>query len=190
MVAALGKRMFSKCVAPGHQMHPAAGTRMQNTSHKNVPHRSGGLISPDCLAPPAPPHPSKEELVRCHSQIANDTVSERLRRWTRNPLGSARRGSNPLGVVFCAMRVSRIVAKASAHELHEYRRFAWRGRTASRASPPYLTWAVGNSYRVMRCAGSTSWHSQQVSDAAGGPHLRGLSCNHHHHHNHQRGDVT
>ena len=29
-----------------------------------------------------------------------DTVSERLRRWTRNPLGSARRGSNPLGVVF------------------------------------------------------------------------------------------
>ena len=28
-----------------------------------------------------------------------DTVSERLRRWTRNRLGSARRGSNPLGVV-------------------------------------------------------------------------------------------
>ena len=29
---------------------------------------------------------------------AEDTVSERLRRWTRNPLGSARRDSNPLGV--------------------------------------------------------------------------------------------
>ena len=29
-----------------------------------------------------------------------DTVSEWLRRWTRNPLGSARRGSNPLGVAF------------------------------------------------------------------------------------------
>ena len=28
----------------------------------------------------------------------HDTVSEWLRRWTRNPLGSARRGSNPLGV--------------------------------------------------------------------------------------------
>ena len=28
-----------------------------------------------------------------------DAVSERLRRWTRNPLGSARRGSNPLAVV-------------------------------------------------------------------------------------------
>ena len=33
------------------------------------------------------------------SQISTDTVSEWLRRWTRNPLGSARRGSNPLGVV-------------------------------------------------------------------------------------------
>ena len=31
---------------------------------------------------------------------ARDTVSEWLRRWTRNPLGSARRGSNPLGVDF------------------------------------------------------------------------------------------
>ena len=30
---------------------------------------------------------------------ADDSVSERLRRWTRNPLGSARRGSNPLAVV-------------------------------------------------------------------------------------------
>ena len=28
----------------------------------------------------------------------NDTVSEWLRRWTRNPLGSARVGSNPSGV--------------------------------------------------------------------------------------------
>ena len=27
-------------------------------------------------------------------------MSEWLRRWTRNPLGSARRGSNPLGVAF------------------------------------------------------------------------------------------
>ena len=35
------------------------------------------------------------------SEISHQvTVSERLRRWTRNPLGSARRGSNPLGVVF------------------------------------------------------------------------------------------
>ena len=38
----------------------------------------------------------------CHTTIfktlTKDTVSERLRRWTRNPLGSARRGSNPLGV--------------------------------------------------------------------------------------------
>ena len=33
--------------------------------------------------------------------LVRDTVSERLRRWTRNPLGSARRGSNPLGVACC-----------------------------------------------------------------------------------------
>ena len=33
---------------------------------------------------------------------SEDTVSEWLRRWTRNPFGSARRGSNPLGVVFTA----------------------------------------------------------------------------------------
>ena len=34
-----------------------------------------------------------------HIMLRHDTVSERLRRWTRNPLGSARGGSNPLGVV-------------------------------------------------------------------------------------------
>jgi hypothetical protein len=34
-----------------------------------------------------------------------DTVSEWLRRWTRNPLGFARRGSNPLGVVFEWIRI-------------------------------------------------------------------------------------
>ena len=34
-----------------------------------------------------------------HLIPASDSVSERLRRWTRNPLGSARRGSNPLAVV-------------------------------------------------------------------------------------------
>ena len=39
---------------------------------------------------------------------AQDTVSERLRRWTRNPLGSARRGSNPLGVVSLDLFASRL----------------------------------------------------------------------------------
>ena len=34
-----------------------------------------------------------------------DTVSEWLRRWTRNPLGSARRGSNPLGVDFLDVKL-------------------------------------------------------------------------------------
>ena len=38
------------------------------------------------------------------AQHADDTVPERLRGWTRNPLGSARRGSNPLGVALCRPR--------------------------------------------------------------------------------------
>ena len=37
-------------------------------------------------------------LVHAAALVKHDTVSERLRRWTRNPLGSARRGSHPLGV--------------------------------------------------------------------------------------------
>ena len=40
--------------------------------------------------------------VRPASAIT-DSVSERLRRWTRNPLGSARRGSNPLAVDYLFM---------------------------------------------------------------------------------------
>ena len=43
----------------------------------------------------------------------HDTVSERLRRWTRNPLGSARRGSNLLGVVVTERAVSKGAAKLS-----------------------------------------------------------------------------
>ena len=35
-----------------------------------------------------------------------DTLSEWPRRWTRNPLGSARKGSNPLGVPLLARYVA------------------------------------------------------------------------------------
>ena len=38
-------------------------------------------------------------MMNSREHCACDTVAEWLRRWTRNPLGSARRGSNPLGVV-------------------------------------------------------------------------------------------
>ena len=37
-------------------------------------------------------------MVATLPSFSIDSVSERLRRWTRNPLGSARRGSNPLAV--------------------------------------------------------------------------------------------
>ena len=42
------------------------------------------------------------QMLQGLRSLVRDTVSERLRRWTRNPLGSARRGSNPLGVACCA----------------------------------------------------------------------------------------
>jgi hypothetical protein len=44
---------------------------------------------------------SQKRICTLHKVASHDTVSERLRRWTRNPLGSARRGSNPIGVAFC-----------------------------------------------------------------------------------------
>ena len=45
----------------------------------------------------APRCPSKK-VSSFFLRLYHDSVSERFRRWTRNPLGSARRGSNPLGV--------------------------------------------------------------------------------------------
>ena len=40
------------------------------------------------------------KLQRALFIFLSDTVSEWLRSWTRNPMGFARRGSNPLGVDF------------------------------------------------------------------------------------------
>ena len=45
------------------------------------------------------PNIASDRFEAARSHELHDTVSERPRRWTRNPLGSARRGSNPLGVV-------------------------------------------------------------------------------------------
>ena len=64
-----------------------------------------GFESPRCRFPSFPAHKhcrGKSGCLRASGGhiVFSDTVSERLRRWTRNPLGSARRGSNPLGVVF------------------------------------------------------------------------------------------
>ena len=38
------------------------------------------------------------QVIANQALLQQDTLSEWLRRWTRNPLGSARKGSNPLGV--------------------------------------------------------------------------------------------
>ena len=40
-------------------------------------------------------------IMQYRNWYASDNMSGRLRRWTRNPLGSARRGSIPLAVVSC-----------------------------------------------------------------------------------------
>ena len=56
----------------------------------------------------------------------HDTVSERLRRWTRNPLGSARRGSNPLGVVLSHRHLSACAVQSTRPVENCYLGCAWR----------------------------------------------------------------
>jgi hypothetical protein len=53
---------------------------------------------------PSSRHPSSCDSAQRHLRCTGDTVSEWLRRWTRNPLGSAREGSNPFGVGFATSR--------------------------------------------------------------------------------------
>ena len=54
-----------------------------------------------------------------------DTVSEWLRRWTRNPLGSARRGSNPLGVVLSLLFYDQATTRVVEDVESESTRFSW-----------------------------------------------------------------
>ena len=87
-----------------------------------------------------------------------DTLSEWLRRWTRNPLGSARRGSNPLAVDksqlrchrwhFLAQRISRLqksMLSCGASKHHSSRAPAFR-------NPVVDCWA--NHARVVTPVGS------------------------------------
>ena len=70
--------------------------------------RCGSLRCSDCGCASAAVAVVPAALIGCAFAVSRellkqlaaeqDTVSEWLRRWTRNPLGSARRGSNPLGV--------------------------------------------------------------------------------------------
>ena len=89
---------------------------------------------------------------------AHDSVSERPRRWTRNPLGSARRGSNPLAVDksqlrchrwhFLAKRISRLqksMLSCGASKHHSSRAPAFR-------NPVVDCWA--NHARVVTPVGS------------------------------------
>ena len=51
--------------------------------------------------------------------LQHDTVSEWLRRWTQNPLGSARRGSNPFGVDVIQSFAAHIVSVS--HKTHKWK---------------------------------------------------------------------
>ena len=64
---------------------------------------STSLLSKASTVPKVPTSLLAQRVGFGRAQNGGDTVSERSRRWTRNPLGSARRGSNPLGVVLVAV---------------------------------------------------------------------------------------
>ena len=83
---------MSMCVAPSHQREECISERWAHgrTSERCCRGSNNVLW---CMA-------------LCFLPSRQDTVSERLRRWTRNPLGSARRGSNPLGVALGCFRDS------------------------------------------------------------------------------------
>ena len=65
-------------------------------------------------------HHGKDRLLCLFQALqfgeAGDTVSEWLRSWTRNPMGFARRGSNPLGVVFFLERQRITLATLSVRD--------------------------------------------------------------------------
>ena len=65
----------------------------------------------------------------------HDSVSEWLRRWTRNPLGSAREGSNPFAVALVLHvllnawpgAMGRSISAHCAYLLQQYRSRGWQG---------------------------------------------------------------
>jgi hypothetical protein len=70
--------------------------------------------------------------------VRQDSVSEWLRRWTRNPLGSARRGSNPLAVVLVPLQLASAAYVLSqlrpkrGHQFTQKRKTAHRSKAATR----------------------------------------------------------
>ena len=66
-------------------------------------------------------HEQRERMHASHTHGV-DSVTEWLRRWTRNPLGSARRGANPLAVALssCFFRRLHIADNATQHSAHRH----------------------------------------------------------------------
>ena len=78
----------TKSSSESHQFPPVRTVRVTHTR-----------LNPTCALNGVIADTAVLTLSLAFPTLNTDTVSERLRRWTRNPLGSARRGSNPLGVV-------------------------------------------------------------------------------------------
>ena len=71
---------------------------------------------------------------------AHDSVSERPRRWTRNPLGSARRGSNPLAVDKSQLRCHRWNCLAQRiSRLQKSMLSCWTSKHYSSRAPAFRT---------------------------------------------------
>ena len=81
----------TKSSSESHQFPPVRTVRVTHTR-----------LNPTCALNGVIADTAVLTLSLAFPTLNTDTVSERLRRWTRNPLGSARRGSNPLGVAFAA----------------------------------------------------------------------------------------
>ena len=80
----------------------AKSSTTAHTPRKVAPHSSLASLSPWLMDQKKALGVLWECFTSQCRDLAEDTVSEWLRRWTRNPLGSARKGSNPFGVDACA----------------------------------------------------------------------------------------
>ena len=78
-----------------------APARRAPAAHKGSPQLGSPMLSPQLGGGEAPTPPGKRPPPHlAFTPKTADCVARWLKRWTRNPLGSARRGSNPLAVDF------------------------------------------------------------------------------------------
>ena len=102
-------------------------------------------------------------------------VSERLRRWTRNPLGSARKGSNPLAVdlLLCLLSCSAFAAfsqpSACIAQWQSISRVNWRSRVQSPVQAHFLQHSLCTAPKLNTCKNEgvqkALWRNCSASDS-------------------------